>query len=295
MALKSMTGFARSEGALDGVRWYWEVRSVNGRGLDIRVRVPAGMEALEMKARDAVTRQFVRGSISASLNMRRDGNEGNIRINEEALGQVIKAAIRVGDLVKVADMRPEGLLALKGVIESVEQAEDEAQRERLAREVLGSLETALQGVAIARRGEGQRLTDALGVHIDEVEDTVASIRLAAGEALSSVRERIHEQVRRLVEASVGLDPQRLHQEAVLIAARGDIEEEVKRLETHVASARELLSRDDAVGRRLDFLAQEFNREANTICSKAVNGEISKLGLSLKVVIDQFREQVQNIE
>lgn len=295
MTLTSMTGFARAEGANDAARWFWEVRSVNGRGLDVRMRLPAGLEGLEMRAREAISKRFVRGSISASLTLRRDSSQVDVRINEDALSQVIRAAERIATTVKTTDMRPEGLLALKGVLETVEPDETAEEREGLAARIIATLETALDGVAAARGAEGARLTAALGAHIERIAELVGDVRHASVRALGAIKARLEEQVRRLLDSASGLDPQRLHQEAVLLATRSDIEEEMKRLETHVAAARDLLKRSDAAGRRLDFLMQEFNREVNTICSKAFDGEISKLGLELKVVIDQMREQVQNIE
>jgi uncharacterized protein (TIGR00255 family) len=290
-----MTGFARADGSSDVARWYWEIRSVNGRGLDARIRVPAGLEAIEIRAREAVSRHFTRGNISATLAYRREAGEGQLRLNEVALAQVIAAARDVVGRVETASISADGLLALKGVLETVEPDEGPAEREATANAIVATLEVALAGVVRARRDEGARLTVVVGAHIDEIERLVEEVRRSAARGPEVARSRMEEQIKRLLDGMPGLDPQRLHQEAVVLATRSDIEEEIKRLDAHVAAARDLMTLSDAAGRRLDFLAQEFNREANTICSKAFDGEITRLGLALKVVIDQFREQIQNIE
>jgi uncharacterized protein (TIGR00255 family) len=268
---------------------------VNGRGLDIRLRLPAGNEALEPKAREAVGRHITRGSVSVSLSITHETGGQQLRLNEAALQQVAKAAERIRELTDVKPPRADGLLALKGVLEVVDEEEDRQALEARGNAMLQSLEEALVSLVEARAAEGARLATVLSGHVSEIERLVERIEKSPARTPAAIEARIREQVARLVGSDAGLDPARLHQEAVLIATRADVEEELKRLHAHIASARELLLEDAPVGRKLDFLAQEFNREANTVCSKAGDVEITRAGLALKTVIDQWREQVQNIE
>jgi uncharacterized protein (TIGR00255 family) len=290
-----MTGFARADGTTADSTWHWEVRSVNGRGLDVRLRLPPGFEALEPVVREATGKRLSRGSVTVSLSAERIGGKVEIRLNEAALEQVLAAADRVHQLTGCERPRAEGLLALKGVLEVVEPQEDEgAARERHAVLIAG-LEKALDGLVLARAAEGQRLEGVLRAHLDEIARNVSVIGGAPARSAEAVKARLKEQIARLLDATQALDAARLHQEAVLIVTRADVEEELARLEGHIAAARELLAEGGPVGRRLDFLAQEFNREANTLCAKSNDGDITRAGLALKAVIDQMREQVQNIE
>lgn len=295
MTLKSMTGFAQSDGSHGGVAWTWELRSVNGRGLDVRLRLPPGYEGLEPQVREAIGRRIGRGSVSATLSVRRDQGATELRLNEAALEQVLKAADHIRHLTGCERPRPEGLLQIKGVLEVVEVTDDEALIAARQQAILAGLDGALAGLVDARAGEGQRLAGVLDQQLAEIARQVALVEAAPGRAVAAVKARIAEQVSRLVEASSALDPQRLAQEAVLAATRADVEEELTRLKAHLEAARELLADAGAVGRKLDFLAQEFNREANTLCSKAADPDTTRAGLALKTVIDQMREQVQNIE
>lgn len=295
MSLKSMTGFARADGVHEGVSWHWEIRSVNGRGLDVRMRVPPGYEALETPARDAVTKRLARGSVTLNLNAQRASGATMLRLNEAALDQVLKAAEHIRHLTGCERPRPEGLLALKGVMEVVEAEDDESVIQARNALILQSLDAALGSLVAARAAEGERLAAVLSAQLDEIERLVALVEAAPGRATDAVKARIAEQVARLVEASSALDPQRLAQEAVLAATRADVEEELKRLKAHIAAAREHLTEAGAVGRKLDFLAQEFNRESNTLCSKSNDVSLTAIGLELKTAVDQFREQVQNLE
>jgi uncharacterized protein (TIGR00255 family) len=291
MTINSMTGFARADGAHGAVRWHWEARSVNGRGLDVRLRLAPGSESLEPKVREAVARRFVRGSIAINLFTRSEQAATQIRLNEAALEQVLKAAERVRHLTGCELPRAEHLLSIKGV----EPEDDEATRDARAAAMLASLEVALGELAAAREGEGARLRAVLVEHVGEIERLVTAAATSPGRSAEAVRARLQDQLARLLDASQALDPQRLEQEAALLATRADIEEELKRLTSHIAAARELIGAPGAIGRKLDFLAQEFNREANTLCAKANDTELVRIGLALKAVIDQMREQVQNIE
>jgi uncharacterized protein (TIGR00255 family) len=291
-----MTGFARADGSADGLNWIWEARSVNGRGLDVRLRLPPGYEALEIPARDAVAKRFARGNVSLSLSIEKQQTNGAIRLNEQVLADVIKAADRVSALSGAAKPDAAQLLMIKGVLETSDQMLEDADA-RSAREktITQSLEAALDKLGEARRAEGARLGDIIREQIAQIDQLAASVRASPSRAPEAIMGRLKDAIGRLVDATAALDNDRLHQEAVLIATRADVEEELQRLSAHVAAARDILVERGAVGRKLDFLAQEFNREANTLCSKANAVDITRLGLQLKTVIDQFREQVQNVE
>lgn len=296
MTISSMTGFARADGSTDGLSWIWESRSVNGRGLDVRLRLPPGYEALEIPARDAVAKRFARGSISLSLSIEKQQTNGAIRLNEQVLADVIKAADRVSTLSGATKPDAAQLLMIKGVLETSDQAtEDAAARASREKTILQSLEVALDKLGEARRAEGARLGGVIHDQISQIEQLAATVRVSPSRAPEAVMARLKDAIARLVDTTAALDDQRLHQEAVLIATRADVEEELQRLSAHVAAARDILAERGSVGRKLDFLAQEFNREANTLCSKANAVDITRLGLQLKTVIDQFREQVQNVE
>lgn len=295
MSIKSMTGFARRDGSLGGATWFWEVRSVNNRGLDLRLRLPPGYEALEPAVRENVGKRVTRGSISINLRAERETGEAQVRLNETALAAAIKAAERVRSITGGEPPRPDGLLALKGVLEVIENPDDQAETQRLNEAMLKSFNDALDGMIAAREAEGRRLQQVLDAQVAEIERLVRLVEAAPGRRPEAIKHRLKEMVSKLVETASGFDPQRLHQEAVLIATRSDVEEELKRLHAHISAARDLFLETGATGRKLDFLAQEFNREANTLTSKAGDAEIARHGLALKVVIDQLREQVQNIE
>jgi uncharacterized protein (TIGR00255 family) len=293
MTLNSMTGFARADGSEKGVRWYWEVKSVNGRGLDVRVRLPQGHDQLEPKVREAAAKRFVRGSLTINLNAQRDTAAVELRVNEAALAQVLRAVEEVRRLTGAPPPSADGLLALRGVLDVTEA--DGSLDADVAAAMLASLDAALDALAVSRAAEGQRLTAVLIAHIDEIERLTRQVQASPSRSVDAIRARLAEQVAKLTDASSTLDPARLHQEAVLLATRSDVEEEIQRLAAHVASARGLLSEGQPAGRKFDFLAQEFNREANTLTSKAIDMDVSRAGLALKTVIDQMREQVQNIE
>jgi uncharacterized protein (TIGR00255 family) len=295
MSIKSMTGFSRAEGPAGNVSWHWELRSVNGRGLDLRLRLPAGSESLEPQIREAAARHLTRGSVTISLSAENRAGAQEIRLNELALRQVVKATERIRELTEAAPPRADGLIAIKGVLEVVENLESPEEAAARVGAMLESLEQGLRALVQARAGEGGRLKAVLVANLDEVVRLVATVEGSPARTPAAIESRLKEQLSRLLDAGSGLDAARLHQEAVLMATRADVEEELKRLKAHIAAARELLEEPGAVGRKLDFLAQEFNREANTLCSKANDVDITRAGLALKTVIDQMREQVQNIE
>ncbi|MBT3536756.1 MAG: YicC family protein [Rhodospirillaceae bacterium] len=295
MSVSSMTGFARASGGVGDDSWTWELKSVNSRGLDLRCRLQGGLDGLEAAARAAATKRFHRGNISMSLNLNRAGATAEVRINDDVLETMLAVA---GDLAKRIDAPPpsvEGLLALRGVVETVDREDSEDDRQALEAGVLLTLEETLKLLAQDRGAEGARL----GGIIDGQVDAIATLTQSAGELAAlqpaALKARLQQQVAAILEDAAGLSEDRLLQEAALLATKADVREELDRLSAHVEAARELLADDGAIGRRLDFLAQEFNREANTLCSKSQDAALTKIGIELKTVIDQFREQAQNIE
>jgi uncharacterized protein (TIGR00255 family) len=290
-----MTGFARADGATAAGRWVWELRSVNGKGLDIRLRLPGGFEHLEVAARERIGRVLARGNLQATLTLVGQPNGARIRINEEVLGEVLAAMDRIGSRINVQPPTLDGLLGVKGVVDTVEPEEDAEAAAALSAEILAGLDTALGALVASRAREGEALGIVLGGRLAEVEGLVRRVEASPARTPEAIRARLSEQVAMLLDAAPTLDPDRLHQEAVLLASRADVREEIDRLDAHVAAARELIANGGPVGRRLDFLAQEFNREVNTLCSKSNDRAVTAMGLELKAVVDQFREQIQNVE
>ncbi len=295
MPLSSMTGFARSAGAQDGLHWQWEVKSVNGKALDVRSRLPQGFEALEPALRAAAARHLKRGNLQVNLSVSGLSAGETVTVNHEALNRVAAAAQALHERIGGEAPRADALMALRGVLEISQPPADEAEIERRNQAMAASFEEAVVALDIARRAEGSRLQAVLEDQIDRIESLSRASRDNPARSPEAVKMRLIEQVSRLMETGVAFDRDRLHQEAALIATRADIQEELDRLFSHVAAARALLAAPDAIGRKFDFLAQEFNREANTLCSKAIDSTLTQIGLELKSVIDQLREQVQNIE
>jgi len=295
MTIASMTGFAREAGVSGPFRWAWELRSVNGRGLDIRLRTPAGYEAFGEEARQLLGKALKRGTCNVNLTITRAEAVAQVRVNEAALAAVLDA---LGRLKLPEGIRPaslDGLLNLRGVIDMGAEDDAPAVQDALAADLRAGLEHAVAGLVGMRAQEGLALVAVIGEQLARIEAAVAAAEANPARRPDAIRVRIAEQVAALLDAAQGLDPQRLHQEAALIAARADIREELDRLTAHVAAARALLVEGGACGRRLDFLAQELAREANTLCAKANDVSLTAIGLDLKATIDQFREQVQNVE
>ncbi|MBZ0216819.1 MAG: YicC family protein [Fimbriimonadaceae bacterium] len=295
MAPNSMTGFARREGSCGAVQWYWEIRSVNGKGLDIRMRLGSGNEALEPFVREQLRSVFSRGSIQVSLNVSRVSDEPHVRINEEAVGDLLaKSKI----LCAQYDLDPptmNALLNVRGVVDIVEPQESEEEIESRLVAMKDNFKEAVAELETARHSEGGRIVAVLEDQLSRIATLGRDASNAPSRSPENIRKKLAEQVERLLQGPGEFDESRLHQEAVLLAAKVDIQEELDRLEAHVGAARELLGDNQPVGRKLDFLAQEFNREANTLCSKSNHVDLTSIGLELKVVVDQLREQVQNIE
>lgn len=295
MTLRSMTGFARADGEIGDCTWHWELRSVNGRGLDLRLRLPAGFEAIEKPARDLASSYIRRGNCQFSLNVRHSATSGEIRVNEEVLGQLVKAMGKVSSAMETTPPAAESVLALKGVLEYAEiELDEDALGDRNAA-ILESFEHGLKGLDQMRAAEGKKLGAVIAAQLDEIGSLTREAESSPARQSGAIKARLKEQVARLTEISADFDKDRLHQEAALLAAKADIREELDRLYAHVEAAHALLDADEPVGRKLDFLTQEFNREANTLCSKSNAAALTGTGLKMKAVIDQIREQVQNLE
>jgi uncharacterized protein (TIGR00255 family) len=295
MALSSMTGFARSQGGAGGYGWAWEIRSVNAKGLDLRLRLPPGWDAIEQPVRARIGEVLARGTLHATLNVEREGAAPVVKVNEDVLQAVIATLNSLSGRIEAEPARLDGILAIKGVIEVTDAAESEAERTAAQAAVIKSFEATLGELTKMRRHEGEVLGRVLGARLDEISALVARAEAAPGRKPEAIRARLTEQIAALLEASERFDPDRLHQEAILIASKADVREELDRLTAHVAQATKTIRDGGAVGRRLDFLAQELNRETNTLCAKANDMELTNIGLELKSLVEQFREQVQNLE
>lgn len=294
MPLSSMTGFARTTVEVDGAKFSWELKSVNARGLEVRVRLPAGLDHLESDVRSLTRERLVRGSCLFALGRESSSDRQPLVLNEGALALVVAAARRLAAEEGIAMPSADGLLAIPGVLAEGGAAADPEMASHRDAALLESLAAGLEALAVARAEEGARLGAVVENQIATIERLVGEAAALAAEAPETLKARIREQLELVMQNSSGFDPDRLHQEAMLAATRADVREELDRLRSHIAGARELIASGNAVGRRLDFLAQEFNREANTLCSKAFDRRLTTVGIEMKAVIDQLREQVQNL-
>ncbi len=290
-----MTGFARAEGEAEGLAWSWELKSVNGKSLDLRFRLPPGFDALELSLRALMAERLKRGSVSANLAIAHTAAGAPLQVNRAVLDQVLGLARELGKKIKAAPPSIDGLLALRGVLESGEAMPDPVTRERREAMLLAGCRKALDALGTMRRAEGARLGAVLSERLSEIAGLVAAAETCAATQPDAIRARLKALVDALKDVVPSIPEERLAQEAAILVARGDIREELDRLAAHIAGARELLAEGAAVGRRLDFLCQELNREANTLCSKSADVELTRIGLALKAGIEQLREQVQNIE
>jgi uncharacterized protein (TIGR00255 family) len=291
-----MTGFARVEDSRDGVSWAWELKSVNSKSLDLRLRLPPGFDHLEPALRGSLGQRIKRGAISATLSLAREaGAGGGLRVNRAALDQILALADELTGKIEAAPPRLDGLLALRGILEPAGEEETPASREALGAAFLAGWESALGRLVAVREAEGARLEAVLGERLAEMASLAAAAEASAAAQPDAIKARLRSLVAALLEASPALPEERLAQEAALLVGRADIREELDRLAAHLAAAQDLLREGAAIGRRFDFLCQEFNREANTLCSKSADVELTRTGLALKAAIEQLREQVQNIE
>ena len=292
--LASMTGYARAAGAVEGTSFACEVKSVNGRGLDIRLRLAPGFDALESDIRQLIGRQVTRGSLTFNLTVEREGAGGDLLINRQALATVLEAITELSGAVAAAPPRLDGILGLRGVLEQRDRPLSADAEEALTAAILAAAGEALAALVQSRRQEGAHIAVVLLDRLAEIEALVARAEIHPARSREVILNRLRQQVADIA-ADITIPEDRLAQEALLLATKADIREELDRLSAHIASARQLIAGGGAVGRRLDFLAQEFNREANTLCSKSNAVELTAIGLDLKAAIDQLREQVQNIE
>lgn len=294
MTLQSMTGFARSQGQFEDTAWVWEMRSVNGKGLDLRLRVPSGFEAVETAARSLLAKYFKRGNIQISLSITQSATAAIPYINQEAVGALLDAAknlqAKVGGELPTASE----LMTMRGVVELGEKELDEDTKAKRNKAILESLQDAASSLVAMRLSEGEAIAKVLKEQIARISELHSAIEANEARSPEAIKVQLKAQVDKLVE-NTEFDEQRLYQEAALLAAKADLQEELDRLVVHVKAAQDLLASEGPVGRRLDFLAQEFNRECNTICSKSNSAEVTSIGLDMKLIIDQFREQLQNME
>ena len=289
-----MTGFASVEGMAAGYSWVWEVKSVNSKALDLRFRLPAGFNKIEAEARKGAVKRFTRGSLSINLVVKALEKPNSIEVNREVLEKLTALAADFRGDAGVVNV--EALMGLRGVIEVGEvDLEDEETIEKRNVVVTATLEKALEELACFRLREGERIAKVVEDHLQEISELTTQAARVAGSQPGRRKVRLMKQLEELLEEDNSLSEERISQELALIIARGDVREELDRLLSHVAAARDLLAQGGAIGRRLDFLCQELNREANTLCSKSSDIELTKLGLALKAAIERLREQIQNIE
>lgn len=298
MTLRSMTGFSSSQGSLGRHSWSWEIRSVNAKGLDLRLRVPDWLEGLETLLRAQLAKALARGNVSLSLRLSRtDDGSGQLDLNSAVLGsmmQVVGAieAAAVEAKITLAPTSAADLMALRGVLEQTSGHDDPAP---LVKELNKEFESLVAEFVQMREAEGAALAGILTNQLAQISLLTEEAETRAEARKPLVAAALQANLAKVLDNTEGSDPGRVAQELALLAVKSDVTEEIDRLESHVTAARDLLAKGGAVGRKLDFLMQEFNREANTLCSKAQNSDLTATGLELKAVIDQMREQVQNIE
>jgi uncharacterized protein (TIGR00255 family) len=295
MALSSMTGFARSHGTSGPYSFEWELKSVNAKGFDLRMRLPPGWDELEPLVRKRAAEVLSRGTVYANLSVKRTNALSSVKVNEDVLASIVKIAGELAGRIDAVAPSIDGLLAIKGVIEVVEPESSEAEDKAAKAAAAATFELALNSLIEMRKREGVTLGQILSQRMDEIESLMQKAEAAPGRKPEAIKLRLAEQIAALLDSSDRFDPDRLSQEAVMIAAKADIREELDRIASHISQAREMIKNGGAIGRRLDFLAQEFHREVNTCCSKSNDVELTNTGLQMKNVVEQFREQVQNLE
>src|ERR1700758_1212806 len=295
MVLSSMTGFARSHGASGPYAFEWELKSVNAKGFDLRLRLPPGWDELEAVAKKRAAEVLSRGTIYVNFNVKRANAQSTVRVNEDVLASVLRVAGTLASKIDAVAPSIDGLLSIKGVIEVVEPEADEAEDKAAKDAAAMAFDQALANLVDMRRREGAALGQILLQRMDEIERLAKKAESAPGRKPEAIKARLAEQIATLIETSDRFDPERLSQEALLIATKADIREELDRIASHVTQTRDMIAKGGPIGRRLDFLAQEFNREVNTCCSKSNDIELTNTGLEMKNVVEQFREQVQNLE
>lgn len=296
MTLQSMTGFSRVDGAIGNFNWAWELKSVNGKSLDIRWRLPFGYDFLEAELKSRVAKKLVRGNLQINLVLEAQSAEKIPVINQTILDAVIKMTEVISAKTKTAPLTVDGLLSIKGVVDySADNSADDEQTALRNQAILASFDEAVTALADARLSEGKAIETVLLDQVSQIETLKQQIDNDPSRSAQAIKKSLADKVSKLLADSASLDEQRLYQEAAILATKADLQEELDRLAAHCVAARKLLGSEGAVGRKMDFLAQEFNRECNTVCSKANSTAVTQAGLQMKVVIDQFREQIQNIQ
>ena len=292
-SVASMTGYARAEGGANGTTWLWEVKSVNGRSLDVRCRLGNGLDRLEPVVRERTAAAISRGSLSVLLQCARTGAGRTVTINDELVRRVMAAAAEISGGMGTLSL--DAVFAIPGVVEIGEPDQSDVAREQSDHAMVKDLHRALTSLNSARREEGARLAVVLRTQLDEIVALAGDASRCAAAQPDAIRAHVMARVAALLGDGAPLPTDRLAQEVALLAIKADVREELDRLSAHAEAGRDLLQAGGAVGRRLDFLAQEFAREANTLCAKSSDAELTRVGLALKAVIDRFREQVQNLE
>ncbi|MBL4838747.1 MAG: YicC family protein [Kordiimonadaceae bacterium] len=295
MTMNSMTGFARGAGEAAGYRWNWEIKSVNNKGLDVRAKVPFFLDGFDLAVKKIVSNEIARGSVFVSLTLETEKDEQQFAVNTDRLQSLLDVVEKYECAIGVDPARMDGLLAIKGVVELTSADITDKERKALECALSDSLKAVLGELKSYRAGEGARMAAVLKGQLAEIVSLTGAARDMAGDRLESMHARFRQQLLKLEQVSKPVSEERLAQEIATMAVKADIQEELDRLDSHIEEAEKLMSAQKPVGRRLDFLCQEFNREANTLCSKSGDSALTKIGLDLKAVIDQFREQVQNIE
>jgi len=290
-----MTGFARIDGAEDGYNWVWELRSVNSRSLDVRLRLPNGMDHIEAGLRKIIAERLTRGNISVSLTLQKPPSRQEVLINSEVLNQILDLSKKLSEAHNFSPPSVDGLLTIRGVLEVRDEEENDQQRKILEKAVLDAFAKALDELVQNRYAEGERLAVSVGRHLNEIDSYITEASSIDEVQPAVIVKRLREQINSLANELPALTEDRLAQEAAILAVKSDIREELDRLSAHVEGGRELIEGGSPVGRKLDFLCQEFNREANTVCSKSSALKLTRVGLELKAAIERLREQIQNIE
>jgi uncharacterized protein (TIGR00255 family) len=289
-----MTGFARAEGSDGTIAWTWEARSVNGKGLDLRCRLPAGYDELDGRAREAASSRFRRGNVSLTLSLDRPSGAAPLRVNRDALDAVLSVARELAAAESLALPTVDGLLRLPGVLETDVEEDDETRQARLEA-IAATLAATLDMLAETRAREGAQLQAILEGLLDDIATGVEKAQAHEAAQPAAIRDRLREQIAELLGGDTAMPEERLAQEIAMMTVKADIREELDRLRTHLEAFRDLLAKGEAPGRQLGFLCQELLREANTLCSKSSNAELTAIGLDMKVAIDRLREQVLNVE
>ena len=290
-----MTGFGRKNGTGHDFDWIWEVKSVNNKSLDIRVRLPALLDGFDITLKKWLSSQISRGTVFVNLTINRNANDAGFIVNEAKLQALIDIAQQYEGTSAVLPASLDGLLRVKGVIEEGEKSLNDIERSQLETALKDSLADAVSELVINRAQEGARMHQVLCKQIIDIEELVNAARIQSKDRVIVMQKRFTQQLEKLQSVNKPIDEDKLAQEIALLAVKADVMEELDRLDSHIVEAKTLLDRSEPIGRRLDFLCQEFNREANTLCAKSGDTKLTKIGLDIKTLIDQFREQIQNIE